>query len=140
MGGGDFGGALDCTRWYVRQLQTVAWNEKGRRRAARREGEAVQERRLNTLTGGGAAPVSPPTCPACSPPLSTPGASPRTTHTLRAVPPQILDAMRFNPATGHYLPLVFFNDFWLLKDKLVPVRQAAGRGRGCVAYRYHGGV
>ncbi|PNW78427.1 hypothetical protein CHLRE_09g397900v5 [Chlamydomonas reinhardtii] len=48
-------------------------------------------------------------------------------YNRKAVPPQILDAMRFNPATGHYLPLVFFNDFWLLKDKLVPVNETLDR-------------
>ncbi|KAG2454215.1 hypothetical protein HYH02_001249 [Chlamydomonas schloesseri] len=44
-------------------------------------------------------------------------------YNRKAIPPQILDAMRFNPATGRYSPLVFFNDFWLLKDKLVPVNE-----------------
>ncbi|KAG2428128.1 hypothetical protein HXX76_011808 [Chlamydomonas incerta] len=48
-------------------------------------------------------------------------------YSRKAVPPQILDAMRFNLATGHYLPLVFFNDFWLLKDKLVPVNETLDR-------------
>lgn len=38
----------------------------------------------------------------------------------RQVPPQLVEHLRLNPA-GNYMPVLFNNDFWLLKDKYVPV-------------------
>ena len=47
-------------------------------------------------------------------------------HSRRSVPPQISEHMR--PQAGsngqHYLPIVHFNEFWMLKDKFIPVRDA----------------
>ena len=37
------------------------------------------------------------------------------------MPPNIAEYLRPN-VEGNYLPIIFYNDFWLLKDKLVPVR------------------
>ncbi|GLC36151.1 hypothetical protein PLESTB_001375000 [Pleodorina starrii] len=38
------------------------------------------------------------------------------------IPPQLQGHLRTNPA-GHYVPVVFYNDFWLLKDKYIPVNE-----------------
>ncbi|GFR48649.1 hypothetical protein Agub_g10603 [Astrephomene gubernaculifera] len=40
----------------------------------------------------------------------------------RSVPPQLVDHLRPN-VEGNFLPILFLNDFWLLKDKLVPVNE-----------------
>lgn len=47
-------------------------------------------------------------------------------HSRRNIPQQISDHMRPQPGSGgqHYLPLVHFNEFWMLKDKLVPVNES----------------
>ncbi|EFJ43770.1 hypothetical protein VOLCADRAFT_106719 [Volvox carteri f. nagariensis] len=38
------------------------------------------------------------------------------------IPQQLEGHLRLN-AAGNYVPIVFFNDFWLLRDKLVPVNE-----------------
>ncbi|GIL76805.1 hypothetical protein Vretimale_8728 [Volvox reticuliferus] len=43
-------------------------------------------------------------------------------HARKSVPPQISEHLRMNSA-GDYEPIVYFNDFWLLRDKLVPVNE-----------------
>jgi hypothetical protein len=53
------------------------------------------------------------------------------------MPPQIADFLRPN-VEGNYLPIIFWNDFWLLKDKLIPVGYKAyealrnTEGKACV--------
>ncbi|GIL55662.1 hypothetical protein Vafri_11205 [Volvox africanus] len=43
-------------------------------------------------------------------------------HARKSVPPQISEHVRMN-SDGDYEPIVYFNDFWLLRDKLVPVNE-----------------
>lgn len=31
--------------------------------------------------------------------------------------------MNVEPKTGNYFPTIFFNEFWLLRDKLIPVNE-----------------
>lgn len=31
--------------------------------------------------------------------------------------------MNVEPSTGNYYPTIFFNEFWLLRDKLIPVNE-----------------
>ncbi|KAK9110887.1 hypothetical protein Scep_018406 [Stephania cephalantha] len=40
-----------------------------------------------------------------------------------AVPPNIALFLNVEPVTGDYYPTVFFNDFWLLKDKLIQLNE-----------------
>ncbi|KAL4425896.1 hypothetical protein ABPG75_009912 [Micractinium tetrahymenae] len=42
-------------------------------------------------------------------------------HNARAVPPHLAPLVEADPATLTYPPLIWFNDFWLLRDYLVPV-------------------
>ncbi|CAM8906567.1 unnamed protein product [Rhodiola kirilowii] len=40
-------------------------------------------------------------------------------YTQHAVPPNIAPHLNVEPSTGNYYPTVFFNEFWLLRDKLI---------------------
>ncbi|KAK9134137.1 hypothetical protein Syun_013467 [Stephania yunnanensis] len=40
-----------------------------------------------------------------------------------AVPPNIAPFLNVEPVTGDYYPTVFFNDFWLLRDKLIQLNE-----------------
>lgn len=31
--------------------------------------------------------------------------------------------MNVEPTTGNYFPTIFFNEFWLLRDKLIPINE-----------------
>ncbi|KAG0571434.1 hypothetical protein KC19_VG011000 [Ceratodon purpureus] len=42
-----------------------------------------------------------------------------TRYPRGGVPPQIVDHMTFDELTGDYYPTIFFNEFWLLRDKLI---------------------
>ncbi|GFP93378.1 cleft lip and palate transmembrane protein 1 homolog [Phtheirospermum japonicum] len=42
-----------------------------------------------------------------------------TRYSQNAVPPNIASYLNIEPSTGNYYPTVFFNEFWLLRDKLV---------------------
>lgn len=44
-----------------------------------------------------------------------------TRYTQNAVPPNIAPYLNIAPTTGYYYPTVFFNEFWLLRDKLIPI-------------------
>nr|GLL19844.1 cleft lip and palate transmembrane protein 1 homolog isoform X1 [Ipomoea trifida] len=44
-----------------------------------------------------------------------------TRYTQNAVPPNIAPYLNIEPTTGNYFPTVFFNEFWLLKDKFIPI-------------------
>ncbi|XP_008795274.1 cleft lip and palate transmembrane protein 1 homolog [Phoenix dactylifera] len=37
------------------------------------------------------------------------------------IPPNIAGYMNIDPTTGNYYPTIFFNEFWLLRDKLIPL-------------------
>uniref|UniRef100_A0A7N0TZ62 Cleft lip and palate associated transmembrane protein n=1 Tax=Kalanchoe fedtschenkoi TaxID=63787 RepID=A0A7N0TZ62_KALFE len=40
-------------------------------------------------------------------------------YNQHAVPPNIAPHLNVEPSTGNYYPTVFFNEFWLLRDKLI---------------------
>ncbi|KAG0595901.1 hypothetical protein M758_UG207900 [Ceratodon purpureus] len=42
-----------------------------------------------------------------------------TRYPRGGAPPQIVDQMAFDEVTGDYYPTIFFNEFWLLRDKLI---------------------
>lgn len=42
-----------------------------------------------------------------------------TKYSQRAIPPNVAPYMNIEPTTGNYYPTVFFNEFWLLRDKLI---------------------
>ncbi|GFZ18715.1 transmembrane CLPTM1 family protein [Actinidia rufa] len=44
-----------------------------------------------------------------------------TRYPKNAVPPNIDPYMNLEPKTGNYYPTIFFNEFWLLRDKLIPI-------------------
>lgn len=44
-----------------------------------------------------------------------------TRYPHNAVPPNVAPYLNIEPSTGNYYPTIFFNEFWLLKDKLIPV-------------------
>ncbi|RAL39812.1 hypothetical protein DM860_013013 [Cuscuta australis] len=44
-----------------------------------------------------------------------------TRYTQNAVPANIAPYLNIAPTTGYYYPTVFFNEFWLLRDKLIPI-------------------
>ncbi|WOG91614.1 hypothetical protein DCAR_0310863 [Daucus carota subsp. sativus] len=46
-----------------------------------------------------------------------------TKYTYKAVPPNIAPYLNVEPGAGGYYPTIFFNEFWLLKDKLIPINE-----------------
>ncbi|XP_011083215.1 cleft lip and palate transmembrane protein 1 homolog [Sesamum indicum] len=46
-----------------------------------------------------------------------------TRYPQNAVPPNIAPFLNVEPSTGNYYPTIFFNEFWLLRDKLIPINE-----------------
>lgn len=46
-----------------------------------------------------------------------------TSYSANAVPPNIAPHLNVEPKTGNYFPTIYFNEFWLLKDKLIPINE-----------------
>ncbi|CAA0833977.1 Transmembrane CLPTM1 family protein [Striga hermonthica] len=46
-----------------------------------------------------------------------------TRYSQNAIPPHIAPYFNVENSTGNYYPTIFFNDFWLLRDKLIPVNE-----------------
>ncbi|XP_058097550.1 uncharacterized protein LOC131242735 [Magnolia sinica] len=44
-----------------------------------------------------------------------------TRYPHNAIPPNIAGYLNVEHSTGNYYPTVFFNEFWLLRDKLIPL-------------------
>uniref|UniRef100_A0A7C9DAD9 Uncharacterized protein n=2 Tax=Opuntia streptacantha TaxID=393608 RepID=A0A7C9DAD9_OPUST len=46
-----------------------------------------------------------------------------TRYSMNAVPPNIAPYLNVEPKTGNYYPTIYFNEFWLLRDKLIPINE-----------------
>ncbi|KAL5567432.1 hypothetical protein UlMin_030596 [Ulmus minor] len=46
-----------------------------------------------------------------------------TRYPHNAVPPNIAPYLNVEPSSGNYFPTVVFNEFWLLRDKFIPVNE-----------------
>ncbi|KAK3028692.1 hypothetical protein RJ639_038071 [Escallonia herrerae] len=46
-----------------------------------------------------------------------------TRYSQNAVPPNIAPYLNVENSTGDYYPIVFFNEFWLLRDKFIPINE-----------------
>lgn len=46
-----------------------------------------------------------------------------TQYPKTGIPPNIAPYMNIDPITGNYYPTVVFNEFWLLRDKLIPLNE-----------------
>lgn len=46
-----------------------------------------------------------------------------TRYRKNAVPPNIAPYLNVEPEAGNYYPTIFFNEFWLLRDKLIPLNE-----------------
>ncbi|OIW18237.1 hypothetical protein TanjilG_06321 [Lupinus angustifolius] len=46
-----------------------------------------------------------------------------TKYSKNGIPPNIAPYLNVDPITGNYYPTVFFNEFWLLRDKLIPMNE-----------------
>ncbi|XP_061369887.1 uncharacterized protein LOC133312662 [Gastrolobium bilobum] len=46
-----------------------------------------------------------------------------TQYPKSSIPPNIAPHLSIDPITGNYYPTVFFNEFWLLRDKLIPINE-----------------
>ncbi|KAH9713035.1 cleft lip and palate associated transmembrane protein-like [Citrus sinensis] len=46
-----------------------------------------------------------------------------TRYPSNAAPPNIAPYLNVEPTTGNYFPTIFFNEFWLLRDKLIPINE-----------------
>lgn len=46
-----------------------------------------------------------------------------TRYSQNAVPPLVADFLQFDPKTGNYFPIVSFNEFWLMREKLIPINE-----------------
>ncbi|KAL0545276.1 hypothetical protein IC582_020426 [Cucumis melo] len=46
-----------------------------------------------------------------------------TRYAHNGVPPNIAPYLNVEPTTGNYYPTIFFNEFWLLRDKLVRINE-----------------
>lgn len=46
-----------------------------------------------------------------------------TKYSQRAIPPNVAPHMNIEPTSGNYYPTVFFNEFWLLRDKLIAINE-----------------
>ncbi|XP_042413416.1 cleft lip and palate transmembrane protein 1 homolog isoform X1 [Zingiber officinale] len=44
-----------------------------------------------------------------------------TRYSHNQIPPHIAGHINVEPTTGNYYPTIFFNEFWLLRDKLIPL-------------------
>ncbi|KAI3776263.1 hypothetical protein L1987_46037 [Smallanthus sonchifolius] len=44
-----------------------------------------------------------------------------TKYSQRAIPPNVAPYMNIEPTAGNYYPTVYFNEFWLLRDKLIAI-------------------
>ncbi|XP_009772568.1 uncharacterized protein LOC107802894 [Nicotiana tabacum] len=47
-----------------------------------------------------------------------------TRYTGNAIPPIVAPYMNIESTTGNYYPTVFFNEFWLLRDKLIALNES----------------
>ncbi|OMO90393.1 Cleft lip and palate transmembrane 1 [Corchorus capsularis] len=47
-----------------------------------------------------------------------------TRYGHNAVPPNIAPYINIEPSTGNYYPTIFFNEFWLLRDKLIAINES----------------
>ncbi|XP_059656256.1 uncharacterized protein LOC132303146 [Cornus florida] len=48
-----------------------------------------------------------------------------TGYPHNAIPPNIAPYLNTEPSTGNYYPTIFFNEFWLLRDKLIPINETS---------------
>ncbi|PNT41063.1 hypothetical protein POPTR_004G134500v4 [Populus trichocarpa] len=46
-----------------------------------------------------------------------------TKYPHNAVPPNIASYLNVEPTSGNYFPTIFFNEFWLLRDKLIALNE-----------------
>ncbi|KAJ7957133.1 cleft lip and palate transmembrane protein 1-like [Quillaja saponaria] len=46
-----------------------------------------------------------------------------TRYPRNGVPPNIATYLNIDPSIGNYYPIVFFNEFWLLRNKLIPINE-----------------
>ncbi|KAL2347127.1 hypothetical protein Fmac_001127 [Flemingia macrophylla] len=46
-----------------------------------------------------------------------------TQYPKTGIAPNIAPSLNIDPFTGNYYPIVFFNEFWLLRDKLIPLNE-----------------
>ncbi|KAI3435432.1 uncharacterized protein J3R85_006031 [Psidium guajava] len=46
-----------------------------------------------------------------------------TRYPRNAVPPNVAPYLNVEPTTGSYYPTIFFNEFWLLRNKLIPINE-----------------
>lgn len=46
-----------------------------------------------------------------------------TKYPHNAVPPNVAPYLNVEPSTGNYYPTIFFNEFWLLRDKFIPINE-----------------
>ncbi|XVF17023.1 hypothetical protein REPUB_Repub10bG0081100 [Reevesia pubescens] len=47
-----------------------------------------------------------------------------TRYGHNAVPPNIAPYLNIEPSKGNYYPAIFFNEFWLLRDKLIAINES----------------
>ncbi|XP_022774797.1 cleft lip and palate transmembrane protein 1 homolog isoform X2 [Durio zibethinus] len=47
-----------------------------------------------------------------------------TRYGHNAVPPNIAPYLNIEPSKGNYYPTIFFNEFWLLRDKLIAINES----------------
>ncbi|KAJ0977242.1 hypothetical protein J5N97_012716 [Dioscorea zingiberensis] len=47
-----------------------------------------------------------------------------TRYPHNAIPPNVAGYLNVDPTTGNYYPTIYFNEFWLLKDKLIPLNDS----------------
>ncbi|KAE8663728.1 Transmembrane CLPTM1 family protein isoform 2 [Hibiscus syriacus] len=46
-----------------------------------------------------------------------------TRYGHNAVPPNVAPYLNIDPSNGNYYPTIFFNEFWLLRDKLIAINE-----------------
>eukprot|EP00252_Welwitschia_mirabilis_P019611 TRINITY_DN4588_c0_g1_i2.p1 TRINITY_DN4588_c0_g1~~TRINITY_DN4588_c0_g1_i2.p1 ORF type:complete len:615 (+),score=94.38 TRINITY_DN4588_c0_g1_i2:204-2048(+) len=46
-----------------------------------------------------------------------------TRYSPNSVPPHVAESLQVDPKTGNYFPIIYFNEFWLLRDKLIQVNE-----------------
>ncbi|PQM34949.1 cleft lip and palate transmembrane protein 1 homolog [Prunus yedoensis var. nudiflora] len=46
-----------------------------------------------------------------------------TGYAHNAVPPNVAPYLNLEPSTGNYFPTIFFNEFWLLRDKMIAINE-----------------
>ncbi|MCO5614446.1 hypothetical protein L7F22_068728 [Adiantum nelumboides] len=86
--------------------------------------QELPERLATTLTEVDEDVMSPEFVPFWKPNMTINLVEDFTRYSRNGLPPHVADKLIIDPRTGNYFPTIFYNEFWLLRDKLVAVNES----------------